>query len=446
VTAARDRRSFAAIVAAALVALAITPAALGAGAVPSPPSVQPLGALIPTLVAVAWDDEMTTKHDRTKTVGAPGVLANDTDLNLLGGGLRAELVTDAARGDLDLHDDGGYVYTPDPGYVGADSFRYKAVGALLDSNTATVWITVTNVAPVASSDSYTAVTGVTLKVSAPGVLGDDDDADDDSLTANKVTDSGSGSVDLNSDGSFTFTSGGSFMGTRTFTYEASDGITSSNTATVTITVSAAAATPTPAPTPTPRPTPTPTPTPIIPLPTLPLPTLTPLPTLALPTLTPLPTPILTPTPGATATPTASRQPSPGSSTAPTLTPSPGAGGTTTPRPGSDASPTPTPDGAATDAPGTGAGTAGGDDDGAGLAAPGDRFLLPAVDPPGIDAIIDASFTGFGSIEWAVPAFALGVPGLLLMIAVGAQTIVGVAWLPFVRRWLGGFGVRRRDRA
>jgi hypothetical protein len=37
----------------------------------------------------------------------------------------------------------------------------------------------------------------------------------------------------------------------------------------------------------------------------------------------------------------------------------------------------------------------------------------------------------------------------LIIAVGAQTIVSAAWLPFVRRWLGGFGVRRRrdhDRA
>lgn len=72
-------------------------------------------------------------------------------------------------------------------------------------------------------------------------------------------------------------------------------------------------------------------------------------------------------------------------------------------------------------------------------------MLPGDDPSGIDANIDASFVGFGGIEWAVPAFALGVPGLLLMIAVGAQAIVGVAWLPFVRRWLGGVGFRRRVR-
>lgn len=395
----RGQRSFAAVATGALVALAIAPAVLAL-----------------SLVAVANDDSMTMKHDRTKTVAAPGVLGNDVNLDLLGGGLRAELVTDAARGDLDLHDDGGYVYIPDPGYVGPDSFRYKAVGALLDSNIATVTITVTNVAPVARNDSYAAVTGVTLTVSAPGVLGNDDDGDGDSLTAILVDDAGSGSLDLDSNGSFTFKSGGSFTGTRTFTYRASDGITSSNTATVTITVSP--------PTPTPRPTPTPTP--IIALPTLPL-----------PTLTPTPTPRVTPTPGATATPDATA--TPGASGQPR------AGVTTSPPPASGTSPTPTPGAASTDGAGTGAGGTGGRDGGAGLAAPGDRFILPVADPAGIDAVIDASFAGFGGIEWAVPAFALGVPGLILMLAVAAQAIVGVAWLPFIRRWLGGFGVRRRAR-
>ena len=64
----------------------------------------------------------------------------------------------------------------------------------------------------------------TLNVPAPGVLGDDTDADGDSLTATLVDGGGNGSLDLNSNGSFTFKSGGSFTGTRTFTYKASDGI------------------------------------------------------------------------------------------------------------------------------------------------------------------------------------------------------------------------------
>ena len=56
------------------------------------------------------------------------------------------------------------------------------------------------------------------------------------------------------------------------------------------------------------------------------------------------------------------------------------------------------------------------------------------------------FLSSAGVEWAVPAFALGVPGLLLMIAVGAQALVGAAWLPFIRRWLGGVGIRRRRSA
>jgi hypothetical protein len=43
----------------------------------------------------------------------------------------------------------------------------------------------------------------------------------------------------------------------------------------------------------------------------------------------------------------------------------------------------------------------------------------------------------------VPALALTVPGILLILAILAQTVVGAMWLPFVRRWLGAFGVRRR---
>jgi hypothetical protein len=71
------------------------------------------------------------------------------------------------------------------------------------------------------------------------------------------------------------------------------------------------------------------------------------------------------------------------------------------------------------------------------------------EPTGITDVIDVTFGDFGDFggfEWAVPAFALVVPGVLLIIAVGAQALVSALWLPFVRRWLGGVEVRRRQRA
>jgi hypothetical protein len=47
----------------------------------------------------------------------------------------------------------------------------------------------------------------------------------------------------------------------------------------------------------------------------------------------------------------------------------------------------------------------------------------------------------GLPEWAYPAVALTIPGLLLLLAVAAQAIGALAWLPFIRRRIGGFGLR-----
>jgi hypothetical protein len=51
----------------------------------------------------------------------------------------------------------------------------------------------------------------------------------------------------------------------------------------------------------------------------------------------------------------------------------------------------------------------------------------------------------GLLEWALPALTLTVPGLLLLLAVLAQSAGGLLWLPMVRRWLGGFGLAKRRR-
>jgi hypothetical protein len=96
-------------------------------------------------------------------------------------------------------------------------------------------------------------------------------------------------------------------------------------------------------------------------------------------------------------------------------------------------------------PPAGAGGNGGGSGSSGGPTQIDRFVLPPIELAGIDTIINASFNGFGAIEWAVPAFALVVPALLLILAIGAQAAISIAWLPMVRRWLGGFGVRRRRR-
>lgn len=93
-----------------------------------------------------------------------------------------------------------------------------------------------NTPPVAAGDAFETVRDTPLVVAAPGVLGNDTDAEDDTLTAIKVTDPAHGSVTLGLNGSFTYTPAADYRGTDTFTYQANDGTANSNVATVTVTV------------------------------------------------------------------------------------------------------------------------------------------------------------------------------------------------------------------
>jgi hypothetical protein len=403
---------------------------------------------VAAVALVAVDDSASTTHDTPLSVAKPGVLANDVVLL----GTTAVLDSPPAHGNVALAKDGSYKYTPKAGYVGADSFTYHDTD-LLPSNTATVRITVTNALPVVAPDTYVATTGKELKVGPPGVLGNDSDVDGDHLTASLVDGSGNGSLSLKADGGFTFKSGGSFSGPRTFTYRVTDGLGWSTTVTVTIDVrpvGGPSPTPVPTATPTPRPTPTPTPRPTLPLPTLPLPSLPlpslPLPTLPLPTLLPTPAPTHAPTSPPTTSPAPTPTLAPGSSSVPTARPTGTAGGApassvpAAPTPATSPSVAPTPAG-----PAGGGTTTGGGPGSGGQQPPTDQGLVVGkVQAPPIDDLVDVNVVGLdGLIEWAVPSLALGVPGLLLILAVLAQAIVGTLWLPVIRRWLGTFGVRRR---
>ena len=71
---------------------------------------------------------------------------------------------------------------------------------------------------------------------ASGVLSNDTDANGDALTAVLVANPSHGTVTLNNNGSFTYTPTTGYAGADSFTYQASDGKATSNTATVSITV------------------------------------------------------------------------------------------------------------------------------------------------------------------------------------------------------------------
>jgi VCBS repeat-containing protein len=180
------------------------------------------------------DAYMGHKNLMLTVSAAPGVLANDTDAD--GDALTAVLVSGPAHGSLTLSASGALTYTPAAGYTGPDNFTYKANDGQLDSNVATVSLTVVNDPPVAVNDSYTAHKNLALMVAAAGVLANDTDPNGDPLTAVLVSGPAHGSLALNADGSFTYTPAAGYTGPDSFTYQASDGALQSYVATVSLTV------------------------------------------------------------------------------------------------------------------------------------------------------------------------------------------------------------------
>lgn len=75
------------------------------------------------------------------TVGKVNVLLNDRDPE--GKPLTAVRVSGQTKGTLTLNTNGTFTYRPNAGFTGTDSFTYRASDGVLQSNLATVTITVT---------------------------------------------------------------------------------------------------------------------------------------------------------------------------------------------------------------------------------------------------------------------------------------------------------------
>jgi VCBS repeat-containing protein len=191
---------------------------------------------------VALDDSILVNEGATITTvtnNATTLTNNDTDVDNVS--LTATIVTQPTNGSVTLNTNGTFSYTHNGSETTTDSFTYKAYDGVLNSNIATVSITVTpvNDAPVGNSDSISVNEGATVTVlsnSQTSVLHNDTDAENNTLTVSVVTAPTNGTVTLNSNGTFSYTHNGTETITDSFTYKVNDGLLDSNITTVNITV------------------------------------------------------------------------------------------------------------------------------------------------------------------------------------------------------------------
>ncbi len=178
---------------------------------------------------VAVDDSAATDEDTSVTVD---VLANDSDVDGDILSVSGSDTTSAHGGTVIYNGDGTFDYTPLADFSGEDMFEYTLSDDNGETDTAAVTIVV-NAIPdaIADTGSTDQDTPITVDVMS------NDDLGDLPTTIELVVDAENRSVEVNDDGSITYTPDPDFAGTYEFTYGIIDRDGDSDEATVTIDVS-----------------------------------------------------------------------------------------------------------------------------------------------------------------------------------------------------------------
>ncbi len=208
-----------------------------------PVSILPTVSLSPSDVVQDEGDEGTVSFDFTVAVSGSLVLPATVDYRIS----TATAPQQAHRGritfapddpltqTISVHRDGDRLAEPDETFTlqldqatnaALESGAQRAIATLRDDDHA----------PVAVDDFYTVTASETLVITAPGLLGNDRDLDEDALTIHLEEDVANGTLLLRDDGAFTYTPPVNHSGVERFRYRASDGSNLSNTSTVTISV------------------------------------------------------------------------------------------------------------------------------------------------------------------------------------------------------------------
>lgn len=188
-----------------------------------------------TAVADARDDTFSTHSNVPLVMPGSDLLLNDSFSNA---DKTVTTVSAPTNGTLS-YVNGVLTYTPNPGFVGTDSYIYTVVSGGVEE-TAKVTINVTNLAPVVDNEIQT----IDEDTTATGnVLTNDSDPDGDTLTVKSFTIDGTtynagetatlannhGTLTMNADGTYTYKPGDDWHGDIAVSYVVTDGNSNGDT-------------------------------------------------------------------------------------------------------------------------------------------------------------------------------------------------------------------------
>jgi len=191
--------------------------------------------IITNSAPVANDQTVTLNENETASITLSASDAN-------GDALTYQILTGPSHGTL-TGQAPNLTYTPSQNYNGSDTFTFKANDGSLDSNTATITLSIqpVNDTPTAVDDSAT--TNEDTAIAVISVLANDTDPDGDTLTIDDFTQPTHGTTGSNGNGTLTYTPGINYNGTDSFTYTIGDGNGGTATATVNIIINSVNDTP-----------------------------------------------------------------------------------------------------------------------------------------------------------------------------------------------------------
>ncbi len=185
--------------------------------------VQPVGAPeFSTPVAIA--DQFSLSEDEEFR---GSLIANDSHPDGRSFTMDSQPVRLPDNGSVLLNAYGTFVYRSAANFAGNDSFIYQITDNMGLTAQAEVSLTITpvNDEPQPLDDSYNLLSNTSLTITAPGLLVNDLDPDGDNLQVSStvVTAPAHGTVELSSDGAFSYTPEQNYSGEDFFVYQVTDG-------------------------------------------------------------------------------------------------------------------------------------------------------------------------------------------------------------------------------